>query len=190
MRYDRFSFQIRGEYVCLWKFDEKEVVMKIRTLLFLSFAFAAGALSLPHCSSGAKLPAANNFLEAVQLQTDATSFLRLIEGAGGLANVLGKEKYTLLVPQDAAFSQLGVDQLIALMAPDNSAKAASIVKSHVLLGTYSPEALAKLTTAPSLNGKAVAVSAANGLQVSGAKVVKSVKTKEGYVHFLDGILKD
>ncbi len=164
--------------------------MKIRTLLFLSFAFAAGALSLPHCSSGAKLPAANNFLEAVQLQPDGTSFLRLIEGAGGLANVLGKEKYTLLVPQDAAFSKLGVDQLIALMAPDNSAQATSILKSHVLVGTYSPEALAKMQAVPCLNGKSTTVSAASGLQVGGAKVVKSVKTKEGYVHFMDGILND
>ena len=94
------------------------------------------------------------------------------------------------MPQDAAFSQLGVDELIALMAPDNSEKASNIIKSHVLLGTYSPEALMKLTTAPCLNGKAVVVSAANGLQVNGAKVVKSIKTKEGYVHFLDGILND
>ncbi|MBK7475843.1 MAG: fasciclin domain-containing protein [Haliscomenobacter sp.] len=64
------------------------------------------------------------------------------------------------------------------------------MKSHVLLGTYSPEALTKQTTAPALNGKAVSVSTANGLQLGGAKVVKSVKTKEGYVHFLDGILND
>lgn len=160
--------------------------MRLPKLIALALA---GALTLQHCGSSSQLPTAKNFLEALQTQTNATTYLRLVESAGGFANILGKEKYTLLVPMDAAFSTLGFEKLMELMSPSNTAPAMETLKAHIATGSFSPEQLAKSGSLPLLNGKSAAVAAGSELQIGGAAVVQSVKTKEGYVHFLNGIVK-
>ena len=163
--------------------------MKLRNFLPLCLIVAFVAILHLSCSTSAKLPTADSFLTAVTQQKDATSYLMMIQSAGGLASVLGKEKYTLLVPVDSAFSRLGFETLMDLMSPSNTAVSTNLLKEHIAKGTFSPEQLAKVAGISNLNGKTFNVSN-GGAQIAGAKVMKTVKTKEGYVYFLDAVIKE
>jgi uncharacterized surface protein with fasciclin (FAS1) repeats len=155
-------------------------------LSWITFLF----LLLQYCASSAGLPTAENFAQALRNEQTATTFERLVEGGGGFENLLGKEKYTLIVPLDATFAALGMDELMVLMDPANSAAGTEIVKGHIATGAFPPSKLPAAGSLTLLNGKTTPVSnAASGLQIGGATVVKTVKTKQGYLYFVNRILK-
>ena len=158
-----------------------------RTICFLLCAVVS-AFAFQSCSSSAGLPAADNFDQALRNENIATSFERLVEGGGGFATLLGEEKYTLLVPVDAAFATMGIEKLMSLMSPDNKAAGAEIVKAHVAIGAFPPEKLTTMSSLSLLNGKSVGVSSATELKIGGATVIKTWKTKQGYVYFINNFL--
>jgi uncharacterized surface protein with fasciclin (FAS1) repeats len=160
-----------------------------KTMRILS-RLAFSALLLQYCAGSAGLPTAENFAQALRNEQTATTFERLVEGGGGFENLLGKEKYTLIVPMDATFAALGIDELMVLMNPANAAAGTEIVKGHIATGAFSPDKLPSAGNLTLLNGKTVPVSnPASGLQIGGATVVKTIKTKQGYLYFVNRILK-
>jgi len=146
-------------------------------------------VSLQSCSSSAGLSVADSFEQALRNENTATSFERLVDGGGGFSALLGNEKYTLLVPVDAAFAVLGIEELMTLMSPGNKAAGAEIVKAHIAVGAFAPDKITAEGNLSLLNGKSVGVTSASGIQIGGATVVKTWKTKQGYVYFINRILK-
>lgn len=144
------------------------------------------SVSLQFCATSGQLPTAKTFVEAIELQKDATTYLRLIEGAGGLINVLGQEKYALVVPVDAAFNTLGMEKLLQLLTPNSSA-AGQVLRDHILVGAFSPKVAATTPSISTLSGKAIKIEAGAPLKIGGAPVTKTVKTKDGYVYFVSAL---
>lgn len=151
----------------------------VRLVLITIFSIS----SLQFCATSGQLPTAKTFIEAIEQQKDATTYLRLIEGAGGLVNVLGEEKYALVVPVDAAFNTLGMEKLLQLLTPNSSA-AGQTLRDHILVGAFSPKVAAVTPTASTRSGKTIKVEAGTPLKIGGAPVTKTVKTKDGYVYFV------
>ena len=162
--------------------------MRVPRTVFLLVWTLVSALAFSSCSSSAGLSVADNFDQALRNENTATSFERLVDGGGGFAALLGEEKYTLLVPVDAAFSLLGMEELMTLMSPTNKSAGTDIVKAHIAIGAFPPEKLTTMSSLSLLNGKSVAVSASPALQIGGATVIKTWKTKQGYVYFINRIL--
>lgn len=158
-------------------------------VLKMFLLLAVSSLTLQRCASSAGLPTAKTFLEALQMETGATSYLRLVESAGGFANFLGKDKYTLVVPLDAAFSTLGMEKLMQLMSPSDTGPAQSTLQGHIAKGTLGPDQLSKQSAISLMNGKTATVVSIGDLKIGGATVVKTIKTKDGYVHFVNALVQ-
>lgn len=145
-------------------------------------------ITLVACTTTSQLPISYpNQLAAIKADKELTTFLMLSDAAGGLSAFAGgKKRATLLVPTDEAFNNRGVENMIAMLNPQNMELSISSIKEQIVEGTYSPEDLAKKTSLKNLNGKEIAVSKAyNVWSFNEAKVIRVIRTKEGYVYVVN-----
>lgn len=126
-------------------------------------------------------------LEAIKADKELTTFLMLSDAAGGLSAFAGGKKHaTLIAPTDQAYNNRGVEGLIAMLNPQNMELSISSIKEQIVEGAYSPEDLAKKTSLKNLNGKEIAVSKAyNVWSFNEAKVIRVIRTKEGYLYVVN-----
>lgn len=162
-----------------------------RFTLKASFFLIALTLIFSSCSSS-KLPTADNLLAAITTNPKLTQFASLLEMAGGLGSVLGDDgKFTLFAPSNDALAAMGDDAITTLTDPDNKTLLTNVLRGHAVAGALSPKKVSKediLTNAMSRN---LAVSGTEeNLMIGGAKVLQSIKTKNGFVHVIDQVLKN
>lgn len=142
--------------------------------------------------SGPQKVAAPGLWEAIKAEAQAKQFARYVEQAGGLSLVLETAgKKTLLVPTDAAFEKLPDGIRDDLAHPDNTRLLTNVLRAHVIPGTYSEKKLSKgglFRTAMDKDLKYQQLG--ENLTIEDAVVVQSLKTKEGYIHLLDKVLKN
>lgn len=143
----------------------------------------AGALSGLTCATGGKVPAAKTITGAIEQQDNATTFLRMLENAGGIEKLAGENKYAFVVPVDAAFNKIGFQKLLEIMSPTAMSEG-TFLKGLVLTENPSPKDLAIGGTRATLDGKAIQVTAGSTPVFGGAPAIKTVKTPQGYVYFV------
>lgn len=150
--------------------------------------YVALMMTLVACSTTSQLPITYpTQLAAIKSDKELTTFLMLSDAAGGLSAFAGgKKQATLLVPTDQAYNSRGVESMIEMLNPQKMELSISSIKEQVVEGSYSPEDLAKKTSLKNLNGKEIAVSNAyNVWSFNEAKVIRVIRTKEGYVYILN-----
>ncbi len=130
-----------------------------------------------NCSS----PAAG-LMSTLGKTPELSSFAGLLKGAGGadaLSGLVGKNPFTMLIPSNDALKSVPTDLLQSLTKPENSAQLQNLLKKHILPGKVSADDIAKggLTDA-----------AGNALNLNGAKIAKSVPTKNGLIQIIDKVL--
>ena len=103
----------------------------------------------------------------------------LLKGAGGLGNLVGKDPFTLLAPSNDALKGISQDAIQSLMKPENRAQLEGILKKHILPGKLTPE---------QINAGGLKDAAGNALNLNGAKISKSVPTKNGLIQVIDKVL--
>ena len=110
--------------------------------------------------------------------------------AGGLVEALKSEgPFTVFAPTDEAFAKLPEGTVATLLKPENKDKLVAILKYHVVSGKVTAKDVVNIDEAKTLNGKSVKISAADGVQINGANVVKAdIMTSNGVIHVIDAVI--
>jgi len=177
-------------------------------LFFLSLA-SVGAITLAACAprqestsvdiappvmletetsdAGEMRPEAN-IVETAQAAGSFTTLLAAAEAAG-LVDALSTSTITLLAPTDAAFAKLPAGTVEALL--EDPETLAEILTYHVIAGEVPAADVVNLTTASSLQGESISISAVGGtvkLNNSATVVQTDIMASNGIIHVIDTVI--
>jgi len=155
------------------------------------FLFVLFSLLLTGCSS-TKLPTAPNLLAAITTNPKLSQFAALVETAGGLGTVLTESgKHTIFAPSNEALEAMGEKAMGDLMDPDNRTLLVNVLRGHTVPEALSPKKVSKEGSLTNAMQKSFLVSGTeDNLMVGGGKVLESIKTKNGFVHIIDTVIKN
>jgi uncharacterized surface protein with fasciclin (FAS1) repeats len=113
-----------------------------------------------------------------------------VQAAGLVGTLKGAGPFTVFAPTDEAFAKLPAGTLEGLLKPENKAKLQAILTYHVVPGKVMAADVVNISTAKTVNGQSLAVTARNGtVMVDNAKVVKTdVVASNGVIHVIDTVV--
>ena len=113
-----------------------------------------------------------------------------LETAGLVETLKGEGPFTVFAPTDEAFAKLPAGTVDDLLKPENKAKLVSILTYHVVPGSVASGQVVEMTSARTVQGQSVKISAKGGVvMIDGAKVVKAdVKASNGVIHVIDSVI--
>ncbi len=131
--------------------------------------------------------------DIVETAVAAGSFKTLAKAlaAAGLVETLkGEGPFTVFAPTDAAFAKLPAGTTETLLKPENKAKLQRMLSYHVVPGSVSAAAVAKMSSARTVSGDTVTIAAHDGgVMVNSANVVKAdIAASNGIIHVIDTVL--
>jgi uncharacterized surface protein with fasciclin (FAS1) repeats len=138
---------------------------------------------------GQASPAAGSTILEVAAKAGNFNTLVAAVRAAGLAETLsGGGPFTVFAPTDEAFAKLPAGTVEALLKDQE--KLAAILTYHVVSGKVTADKVVGLTSATTVNGKAV------GIKVSGGKVMvgnanvttTDIMASNGVIHVIDSVL--
>ena len=143
--------------------------------------FAVAALSFAALSVQAK-DIVDTAVAAGQFKTLATA----LRAAGLIDTLKGKGPFTVFAPTDAAFAKIPKAQLDALLA--DKAKLTAVLTYHVVAGKVMAKDV-KAGKVKTVQGSELTVTTMGGVQVDGAKVVKTdITADNGVIHVIDTVV--
>lgn len=126
------------------------------------------------------------------IQTDArfSTFARAIDAAGLQELVRGTEPVTVFAPTNDAFAKLPAGALEHLLAPENRAELASLLKRHVVAGSLDQYALKRQREVATVSGDTLAVKLVSGkLRIAEAGVSgRQALATNGVIQPIDAVL--
>jgi len=153
--------------------------------------FRTVALALALSLSAAPLAYAEPKADIVDTAVAAGSFKTLAKAlteAGLVETLKGKGPFTVFAPTDEAFAKLPKGTLEALLK--DKKKLTAVLTYHVVAGKVTAADVAKLTTAKTVNGQSVKITAKNGtVLINDAKVTQAdIETTNGVIHVIDKVI--
>lgn len=110
-----------------------------------------------------------------------------LQAAGLVDTLKGEGPFTVFAPTDAAFAKLPAGTVEALLK--DIPKLRAILTYHVVAGRVSSEQVVKLSSARTLQGQDLAISALNGVKVGPASVTTAdIFATNGVIHVIDTVL--
>ena len=115
---------------------------------------------------------------------------KALQAAGLVDTLKGKGPFTVFAPTDDAFAKLPAGALDDLLKPENKEKLKSVLLYHVVPGKVTATKVTKMTSAKTVNGQDVTITAKDGkVMVNDATVVKAdVMASNGVIHVIDTVL--
>lgn len=132
-----------------------------------------------------------NIVETAVAAGDFKTLVAAVKAADLAETLSGEGPFTVFAPTDAAFAKLPEGTLDSLLKPENKAQLQGILTYHVVAGAVGSGEVVKLTTAKTVNGQPVSIEVRDGkVFLNGnVQVVKTdIKTKNGVIHVIDGVL--
>jgi uncharacterized surface protein with fasciclin (FAS1) repeats len=131
--------------------------------------------------------------DIVEIAASAGSFKTLVAAvqAAGLVDTLkGKGPLTVFAPTDEAFAKLPAGTVESLLKPENKDKLTAVLTYHVVPGRVTAGEVVKLSSAPTVNGRAIRINAQNGkVMVDNAQVVQTdIMATNGVIHVIDSVI--
>ena len=131
--------------------------------------------------------------DIVQTAVSAGSFKTLVAAvqAAGLVDVLKSEgPFTVFAPTDDAFGKLPVGTVEYLLKPENKEKLAAILTYHVVAGRVTAMEVVSLSSAKTVNGQDLSISAKGGsVMVDKAHVTSTdIMASNGIIHVIDSVI--
>jgi transforming growth factor-beta-induced protein len=131
--------------------------------------------------------------DIVSTAVGAGSFNTLVAAvkAAGLVETLqGDGPFTVFAPSDEAFAKLPAGTVENLLKPENKDQLIAVLTYHVVPGKVMSAEAVKLTSASTVNGQPLALSASDaGLSVDNAKVVAAdIDCSNGVIHVIDSVI--
>lgn len=110
--------------------------------------------------------------------------------AAGLADTLsGEGPFTVFAPTNEAFAKLPAGTVDDLLKPENKDKLVAVLTYHVVPGKVTAADVGKLTSAKTVNGKAISIDTRNGVKIDNAIVTAAdVKASNGVIHVIDSVI--
>ena len=164
----------------------------MKSIMFNRFfvAIAAVALLVPMSAQTILQAQQQDIVDTAVAAGSFNTLAKALQAAGLVDTLKGKGPFTVFAPTDAAFAKLPAGTLADLLKPENKQKLTEILTYHVVSGKVAAADVTKLTTAKTVNGKSVRISAAGGaVMVDGATVVKAdVMASNGVIHVIDSVI--
>ena len=131
--------------------------------------------------------------DIVEIAASAGSFKTLVAAvqAAGLVDTLkGKGPLTVFAPTDEAFAKLPAGTVENLLKAENRDKLTAVLTYHVVPGRVTAGEVVKLSSAPTVNGRALRINAQNGkVMVDNAQVVQTdIMATNGVIHVIDSVI--
>ncbi|HXV82544.1 MAG TPA: fasciclin domain-containing protein [Candidatus Binatia bacterium] len=131
--------------------------------------------------------------DIVEIAVSAGSFDTLVaavEAAGLVDTLKGEGPLTVFAPTDEAFAKLPEGTVENLLKPENKDKLTAILTYHVVPGRVTASEVVNLSSAPSVNGREIRISAQNGqVMVDNARVVQTdIMATNGVIHVIDSVI--
>jgi len=146
----------------------------------------AGAVALAALASTASAADIVETAVAAKFNTLAAA----LKAADLVDTLKGPGPFTVFAPTDEAFSKLPAGTLENLLKPENKAKLQSILTYHVIPGNVMAQDVVKLHSAKTVEGGAIAITAANGaVMINNARVTKAdIVASNGVIHVIDTVI--
>jgi uncharacterized surface protein with fasciclin (FAS1) repeats len=170
---------------------KRTILLSVAAVAIVVAACSSAATSAPKATPTAA-PSAAPAGDIVQVATAAGSFKTLLKAAtaAGLVDTLkGAGPFTVFAPTDAAFAALPAGTLDALLK--DPAKLKDILLYHVVSGKVTADQVVKLTSAPTVQGKAIKIAVKDGtvyLNDTVKVVTTDIPTSNGVIHVIDAVL--
>ena len=113
-----------------------------------------------------------------------------VQAAELVDTLKGEGPFTVFAPTDDAFAALPAGTLDELLKPENKQQLTDILLYHVVSGKVMAAEAAKLTSAPTVLGKDIAIKSDMGsVYINEAKVIiTDIETSNGVIHVIDAVL--
>lgn len=164
-----------------------KLIQKKTALLALPLALTLGACD----DDSGPMGTGDDLGTIVAVAQDAGSFstlLTALDVAGLTAALEGMGPYTVFAPTDAAFAAIAPETLNGLLA--DTEQLTAVLTYHVVPGELASGQVVGLSSAPTLNGKALAISVDGGtVRVDNATVTATdIEASNGIIHVIDRVL--
>jgi uncharacterized surface protein with fasciclin (FAS1) repeats len=144
---------------------------------------AAALLSLPAFAKD------QNIVEIAAGNSDFSTLVAAVQAAGLADTLSGAGPFTVFAPTNAAFAKLPAGTVETLLKPENKDQLTAILTYHVVAGDVKAADVVTLTTANTVNGKAVAIDTSNGVKINDATVTATdINASNGVIHVIDTVL--
>ncbi len=134
---------------------------------------------------------ASDILATAEAAGQFKTLTAAVKAAGLEATLQGPGPFTVFAPTDEAFAKLPPGTVEGLLKPENKDKLKAILTYHVVAGKVPSSDAVKLTSAKTVNGKALTLALDGGaLKLDGkAKVVKAdINASNGVIHVIDAVV--
>jgi uncharacterized surface protein with fasciclin (FAS1) repeats len=131
---------------------------------------------------------AGDIIETAVSAGSFTTLAKALDAAGLVETLKGKGPFTVFAPTDEAFAKLPAGTLDALLK--DKKKLTAILTYHVVSGTVTSAEVAKMTSAKTVNGQELTISAKDGkVTVGNATVTQAdIPASNGVIHAIDTVL--
>ena len=148
------------------------------------FAAALATLALSTVAMAAEKDIVDTAVAAGSFKTLVTA----VKAAGLVETLKGPGPFTVFAPTDAAFAKLPPGALEELLK--DPAKLKAVLTYHVVSGNVMAADVVKMTSAKTVEGADVTISAVGGkVKVNNANVVKTdIKCTNGVIHVIDTVI--
>jgi len=120
---------------------------------------------------------------------DFSTLVAAVKAAGLVDTLSGTGPFTVFAPTNAAFAKLPAGTVENLLKPENKDQLTAILTYHVVAGEVKAADVVKLTTATTVNGKAVSIDASNGVKINDATVTATdIDASNGVIHVIDTVI--
>ena len=171
--------------------------MRLKALIsstLLLVALAGCAKDAPEATDTtaavAKAQAAPNIVTVAASAGQFNTLVAALRAADLVETLQGPGPFTVFAPTDQAFAKLPPGTLDSLLLPENTAKLTEILTYHVVPGKVMAEDVVKLSSANTVEGQPVTISATDsGVRVNDANVISTdVMASNGVIHVIDTVL--
>lgn len=157
------------------------------------FKIGLGALAIMVGLAGSARTESMPDKDIVDVAVSAGSFKTLVAAvqAAGLVDALkGQGPLTVFAPTDEAFSKLPAGAVENLLKPENKDKLVAVLTYHVVPGRVTAEEVVGLSSAKTVNGQSIRISAQEGkVMVDNARVTATdIMASNGVIHVIDTVI--
>jgi len=160
---------------------------------------AAAITTVPACAEAPRAeatkgePAKAAPRDIVDTAVAAGSFNTLaaaLKAAGLIETLKGAGPFTVFAPTDEAFAKLPAGTVETLLKPENKEKLTALLTYHVVPARTMAADVVKMTSATTVNGKAVTLKVTDGkVMVNDATVTAAdVAASNGVIHVIDRVI--
>jgi uncharacterized surface protein with fasciclin (FAS1) repeats len=156
------------------------------------FATVAITLSLfSSVVSNAQNSPAQNLAQVASNNADFSTLVTALTKADLVPTFTTDTKYTVLAPNNAAFTKIPAATLNSLLAPENKDTLIKILKYHVVAGEAKAAQIINLNEVVTLEGNKIKINVVDGkVSLNGTSTVTSTDTlaSNGVIHTIDTVL--